>query len=102
MFKLRHVVLTAVAVAAWITGLLSMFVGSVIGLLIHVSRLGYYWYSITVISILCGISLIIVSTKVYIKYHNKLELLRIEAEIDLELSDIGLIDSKSEGRSSYN
>lgn len=90
MFKLKRVALMAIIIASWITGLLSIFVGSVIGLLIHVSGLEYYWYSITVFSILCGIIILIISTKVYMKYHDKLELLRIEAEIDLELSDIEL------------
>jgi len=86
MFK--NILYTAMTIAAWITGLLVITVGAVIGLLIHVSRLGYQWYSITAIALICGMVLIIVSTKVYFKYQGELELLSIEAEIDLELSEL--------------
>jgi hypothetical protein len=100
MLNLRHLTFMAMIIAAWITGLLSIFVGSVIGLLIHVSGLQYYWYSITVFSILLGGAIIVVSTKVYLKYQSKLELQRIEAEIDLELSDFGLADKSPGSHSS--
>lgn len=94
MFK--SIIYTAMTIAAWVTGLLIISVGAVIGLLIHVSRLGYQWYSITVIALICGMLLIIISTKVYFKYQGELELLSIEAEIDLELSELYLeIDGTS-------
>lgn len=94
MFK--NILYTAMTIAAWVTGLLVISVGAVIGLLIHVSRLGYQWYSITVIALICGMLLIIISTKVYFKYQGELELLSIEAEIDLELSELYLeIDGTS-------
>ena len=102
MFK--NILYTAMTIAAWVTGLLVISVGAVIGLLIHVSRLGYQWYSITVIALICGMLLIIISTKVYFKYQGKLELLSIEAEIDLEISDFYLeLDSDGTSKPSpYN
>jgi Kef-type K+ transport system membrane component KefB len=96
MFK--NMLYKAMAIAAWITGLLIIMVGAVIGLLIHVSRLGYQWYSITAIALVCGMLLIIISTKVYLKYQGELELLSIEADINLELSDFYL-ELKSDGTS---
>jgi Kef-type K+ transport system membrane component KefB len=94
MFK--NIIYTVMTIAAWVTGLLVIIVGAVIGLLIHVSKLGYQWYSITAIALICGMLLIIVSTKVYFKYQGELELLSIEAEIDLELSELYLeIDGTS-------
>jgi hypothetical protein len=52
MFK--NIIYTVMTIAAWVTGLLVIIVGAVIGLLIHVSKLGYQWYSITAIALICG------------------------------------------------
>jgi len=102
MFK--NILYTAMTLAAWVTGLLVISVGAVIGLLIHVSRLGYQWYIIPSFALMCGALLIIASTTVYFKYQGKLELLSIEAEIDLEISDFYLeLDSDGTSKSSpYN
>lgn len=102
MFK--NILYSAMTFAAWVTGLLVISVGAVIGLLIHVSRLGYQWYIIPSFALMCGASLIIASTIVYFKYQGKLELLSIEAEIDLEISDFYLeLDSDGTSKPSpYN
>ena len=100
MFK--NILYTAMTLAAWITGLLIMSVGAVIGLLIHVSRMGYQWYGIPIFALMCGVLLIFTSTRVYLKYQVRLDLLRIEADINLELSDFYIESDGTSKPSPYN
>jgi len=98
----ENILYSAMTFAAWITGLLIVAVGAVIGLLIHVSRMGYQWYIIPSFALICGVLLIIASTRVYLKYQDKLELLTIEAEINLELSDFYIESDGTSKPSPYN
>jgi len=100
----ENILYSAMTFAAWVTGLLIISVGAVIGLLIHVSRMGYQWYLIPSFALMCGALIIIASTRVYLKYQGELELLSIEADINLELSDFYLeLDSDGTSKPSpYN
>jgi len=85
---LKAIVTISFVIASWITGLLSIFTGVVIGLLIHVSNESYYWYSLTLLALIGGLVIIILSTRVYVKYLDEQDLRRLEAEIDLEISEM--------------